>query len=48
VSKRQEKHARKWQERKDKTAAAWEKERARHEDPHGGLQSTQKKPEGKK
>lgn len=48
MSKRQEKHAAKWQARKEKTAAWWEKERAKHEDPHGGLQSTQPKPEGKK
>jgi hypothetical protein len=48
VSKRAEKHAAKWQERKEKTAAAWEKERAGHEDPHGGLQSVQEKPEGEK
>jgi hypothetical protein len=48
VSKRPERHAQKWQERKDKTAAWWEAERKKHEDPHGGLQSVQKKPEEKK
>jgi hypothetical protein len=49
MGRRAEKHAAKWQARKDKTAADWEKERFKHEDPHGGLQATQeKKPEEKK
>jgi hypothetical protein len=49
VTKRAEKHAAKWQARKEKTAAAWKEEVRKHEDPHGGLQATQeKKPEEKK